>query len=213
MVLDSYRQTADRVLGPLATRLQGTNPNLLSWLALLTAGLVGLFLFLAGTLDPFLALLVAFVALLVSALLDALDGKVARLRGTASPRGDFLDHVFDRYADVLILVGIFFSIYAEAWIALLGLLGVLLTSYLGTQAQAVGVGRIYGGVLGRADRLVLLLGVLLLHLLLDPAADLHLGLGPVRFTMMEYVLLLFGVLGNLTAVQRAVRAWGELEGR
>ncbi|MFQ5918627.1 MAG: CDP-alcohol phosphatidyltransferase family protein [Thermoplasmata archaeon] len=210
MVLDSYREVADRILTPMAVRLRHLSPNLLSWLGLATAGLAGLLLALAGLLNEVLALLAAFIALSVSSLLDALDGKVARLRGIASPRGDFMDHVFDRYADVLILAGIFFSIYARQPIAFFGLLGVLLTSYLGTQAQAVGIGRLYGGLLGRADRLVILLVVLLLHLFLDPGAALFLGVGVLSFTMMEYALLLFGVLGNLTAIQRGVEAWKRL---
>ena len=210
MVLDSYRDAADRVLGPLALRIHRLTPNLMSWIALLAAALTALFLVLATWVDPVLALTGAFVALTVSALFDALDGKVARLRGLDSPRGDFLDHVFDRYADVLILVGLFFSVYARPWVALFGLLGVLLTSYMGTQAQAVGVGRIYGGALGRADRLVLLLGFLALHLAFDPAATLALGWPPVTFTLMEYLLLIFGVLGNLTAIQRFLQAWGQL---
>ncbi len=103
-----------------------------------------------------------------------------------------------------------FSIYARQPIALFGLLGVLLTSYLGTQAQAVGIGRLYGGLLGRADRLVILLVVLLLHLFFDPGAALFLGVGVLSFTMMEYTLLLFGILGNLTAIQRGVEAWKRL---
>lgn len=210
MVLDAYRRAADRVLTPLAVRLQHLSPNLMSWISVLTAGLAGVFLFLAGILDPMVALSVAFGALSISALFDALDGKVARLRGVDSPRGDFLDHVFDRYADVFILTGLFFSLYTLEWVALFGLLGVLLTSYMGTQAQAVGVGRIYGGVLGRADRLVVLLIVLALHLALDPAATLRLGFSVLRFTMMEYALLLFGVLGNVTAVQRALETWRRL---
>lgn len=210
MVLDSYRETADRFLMPLATRLRRVNPNLLSWASLLTAGLTGALLAFASTLGFVLALALAFTSLAASALLDALDGKVARLQGSASRRGDFLDHVFDRYSDVFILVGLFFSVYSREWIALFGLLGVLLTSYLGTQAQAVGVGRLYGGILGRADRLVILLVVLVLHLFLDPNAMLPLGVGVLSFLMMEYALLLFGVLGNVTAVQRMLEAWGRL---
>ena len=210
MVLDSYRDFADRLLTPMAVRLRHLSPNLLSWLGLGTAGLAGLFLALAGVLNEVVALAAAFVALLVSSLLDALDGKVARLRGLASLRGDFLDHVFDRYADVLILTGLFFSIYARQPIAFFGLLGVLLTSYLGTQAQAVGIGRLYGGLLGRADRLVILLVILLLHLFLDPRAALFLGVGALSFTMMEWALLLFGFLGNFTAIQRGVETWKRL---
>ncbi len=210
MVLDSYRDFADRLLTPLAARLRHVNPNALSWAGRATAGVAGLFLALAGLLSEVLALAAAFIALTASSLLDALDGKVARLRGIASPRGDFMDHVFDRYADVLILTGLFFSIYARQPIVFFGLLGVLLTSYLGTQAQAVGIGRLYGGLLGRADRLVILLVVLLLHLFLDPGAALFLGVGVLSFTMMEYALLLFGILGNLTAIQRGVEAWRRL---
>ncbi len=211
MVLDSYRRVADRILTPMAVRLRHVSPNLLSWLGLGTAGLAGLSVALAGVINEVLALAAAFIALAVSSLLDALDGKVARLRGIASPRGDFMDHVFDRYADVLILTGLFFSIYARQPIVFFGLLGVLLTSYLGTQAQAVGIGRLYGGLLGRADRLVILLLVLLLHLFLDPSEPLlFLGLGALSFTMMEYALLLFGILGNLTAIQRGVEAWKRL---
>ncbi|MEE9173606.1 MAG: CDP-alcohol phosphatidyltransferase family protein, partial [Thermoplasmata archaeon] len=175
MVLDSYRATFDRILEPLAIRLKKTSPDLMSWIGLAAAAATGIFLVLAPFIGPRLALALAFVALMLSSLFDALDGKVARLTGVASPRGDFLDHVFDRYADVFILVGLFFSIYARQPIAFLGLLGVLLTSYLGTQAQAVGIGRLYGGLLGRADRLVILLVVLLLHLFLDPGAALFLG--------------------------------------
>ncbi|MFQ5870960.1 MAG: CDP-alcohol phosphatidyltransferase family protein [Candidatus Geothermarchaeales archaeon] len=210
MVLDSYRKAADRVLTPVASRIHRLSPNIISWISLLAAGLTGAFVFLSGHIDSVLALSLALVALVVSSFFDALDGKVARLRGIDSKRGDFLDHVFDRYSDVFIIVGLFFSIYTRQWVALFGLLGILLTSYMGTQAQAVGVGRIYGGVLGRADRLVILLLVITLHLALDPSATMLLGYRDLSFTMMEYALLLFGVLGNLTAIQRAVATWRHL---
>ncbi|MDX1534867.1 MAG: CDP-alcohol phosphatidyltransferase family protein, partial [Thermoplasmata archaeon] len=95
MVLDSYRRVADRILTPMAVRLRHLSPDLLSWLGLGTAGLAGLLLALSGVMNPTVAVGAAFVALAASSLLDALDGKVARLRGVASPRGDFMDHVFD----------------------------------------------------------------------------------------------------------------------
>ncbi len=177
---------------------------------MITAGMVGLLLFLAGPIDHQIALYAALALLVTSSFLDALDGKVARLRRIDSVRGDFVDHVFDRYADVLILTGVFFSVYSRQWIALFGLLGVLLTSYMGTQAQALGVGRIYGGALGRADRLVILIVVIALHAVLDPRATLPLGYSILTFTMMEYALLLFGVLGNVTAIQRALAIWKRL---
>ena len=77
------------------------------------------------------------------------------------------------------------------WIGVLGLTGVLMSSYMGTQAQAVGVGRFYGGLLGRADRLVLLIVVCIVSLFV-PAQLLGLSL-------FAWLLLIFGILGHVTA--------------
>ncbi len=152
MVLDRYRKAADRILVPVASRMLRTNPNAVSWVAFLAAVGAGLGFFVGG--GGFLGL--ALLLILVNAYLDALDGKIAKMAGKASSRGDFLDHVLDRYADVFMIGGIAFSAYCDLRVGTLALLGVLLTSYMGTQAQAVGQGRRYAGLLGRADRLVLL---------------------------------------------------------
>jgi phosphatidylglycerophosphate synthase len=42
----------------------------------------------------------------LSSIVDGVDGSVARLKGMASTFGGFLDSVLDRYADVLILLGL-----------------------------------------------------------------------------------------------------------
>lgn len=72
--------------------------------------------------------------------------------------------------------------------------GVLLTSYLGTQAQAVGLDRVYGGLLGRADRLALIGIVTGLAAFVRPEI---VDLGPVG-----WLLVVFAVVGHLTAFQR-----------
>jgi len=190
-------------LVPVASRLIRVNPNLVSWVAFLGAVGAGVAFFLGGA--GFLALALGLI--LVNAYLDALDGKIAKMTGKASVRGDFLDHVLDRYADVFMIGGIAFSAYCELRIGTLALLGVLLTSYMGTQAQAVGQGRRYAGLLGRADRLVLLFLGALLQLLVSPAGKVVWGIPPVAFQPLEWFLVLFAVLGNLTAVQRAVSTW------
>lgn len=204
MVLNRFRPAADRFLAPVAARLANVDPNLISWGALFAAVIAGIGFYLGGA----LFLLVALVLILLSAYLDALDGKVAKMFGKASPRGDFIDHVFDRYADVFLLGGIAFNAaYARLWVGVLAIVGVLLTSYMGTQAQAVGQGRRYGGVLGRADRLVLLFLGGLLQLLAAPSGGLQWGIGSVSFGPLEWILVLFAVLANATAIQRAVAIW------
>ena len=203
MVLDRYRGIADAFLLPVARRLIRVNPNLVSWIAFLAAAGAGIGLYLGGS--GFLGL--ALLLILVNSYLDALDGKIAKLAGKASARGDFLDHVLDRYADVLMLGGVALGRYCRLEIGALAILGVLLTSYMGTQAQAVGQGRAYGGILGRADRLVLLFLGGLLQWLVAPSGGLSIGIGAVAFGPLEWFMVLFAVLGHLTAVQRAIAIW------
>src|SRR2546427_2998918 len=204
MVLDRYRAFADRILVPVASRLIRVNPNLVSWVAFLGAVGAGVAFFFGGA--GFLGLALGLI--LVNAYLDALDGKIAKMTGKASMRGDFLDHVLDRYADVFMLGGIAFNAtYCRLGVGTLALLGVLLTSYMGTQAQAVGQGRAYGGVLGRADRLVLLFLGGLIQLIIAPSGGTTWGVGVLTFGPLEWFMVLFAVLGNATAVQRAVKTW------
>ena len=81
---------------------------------------------------------------------------MARHQGTDGPYGDFLDHTIDRVVDVGLLVALGMNaafvddMSSGSMAALLTLMG----SYMGTQAQSVGLGRIYGGF-SRADRLVI----------------------------------------------------------
>jgi len=203
VVLDRYRAVADRLFTPVARRLIHVNPDVVSWFGLFAAAGAGVSFFLGGT--GFLAL--ALILLLANSYFDALDGKIAKLAGKASARGDFLDHVLDRYADVFMIGGIAFSIYCRLWVGTLALLGVLLTSYMGTQAQAVGQGRRYAGILGRADRLVLLFIGGLLQLIVSPSGRVLWGVAPVAFQPLEWFLVAFAVLGHATAVQRGLSTW------
>jgi len=191
----------------MALRLSHIHPDTFTWAAFLAAIGAGLCFLLSETL-----LLPGVLLVFFNALFDALDGKVAKVAGKASLRGDFLDHVLDRYADVFMLAGIAFGPFSgDLTLGLLAILGVLLASYMGTQAQAVGVGRDYTGLMGRADRLVVLLVAGLVQGFF--AAGTELGLRPIAFTPLEWALVVFLVLGHATAVQRGVSAWRKLRGR
>ena len=217
MVLNKYRKSADPWLLPMARRLSGVSPDTLSWLAFACAVPAGALLWLAGEVSYHL-LLPASLLLFLNAVLDALDGWVARLAGKASPRGDFLDHVLDRYADIFIVGGIALSAYCGLGIGLLALLGVILTSYMGTQAQALGLPRNYGGVLGRADRLVLLVIAPVVQWAWQLASgrpeiltiDVWGGHG---VTVLEVLMVWFALGGHSTAIWRAIASWRELTQR
>lgn len=203
MVLNKYRANADPFLIPLARRLRNIEPNTLTWCAFIFAILAGICFYLSRI----WFLLLADLFILLNALFDALDGKVAKMTGKASKRGDFLDHVLDRYADAFIIGGIMLSSYCHWLIGLLALLGVLFASYMGTQSQAVGSRRDYRGILGRADRLVILIIAPIIQFLVSYGLNGRIWM----FTPLEYVMIWFAFAGQATAIQRARAAWHDLQ--
>ena len=187
---------------------RGISPNSLSLLSLFFAALAALFFALSGKSTSFnLFLLLAGIFVCLNALMDGFDGLLAREIGNASKKGDFLDHVIDRYSDMFIIGGIVFGGYASWRIGIIAIIGVMLSSYMGTQAQAVGLDRMYGGALGRADRIVLIIGATVLTLVYPyPIAPS----GLLSFSFLGWVLVIFALLGNATALQRFVYTWRRL---
>jgi archaetidylinositol phosphate synthase len=216
MVLEAFRERVSAYVSRLAHPFLGWQPDRLSWIALGWAALAAALCALVRWTTPLL-FLPAAAAIFLSGLFDVLDGEVARATGRASVRGDFLDHVLDRYADVLLLVGIAVSGYVYPLLALFALVSLLLTSYMGTQAQAVGQGRLYRGLLSRADRLVVL--TLAAFLEFDwslpwpwaPSAPwAHFHVAGISFTVIDVALVYFVIAGQWTAYERARRTYRAL---
>ncbi|MEI6797286.1 MAG: CDP-alcohol phosphatidyltransferase family protein, partial [Methanomassiliicoccales archaeon] len=156
-------------------------------------------------------LLVAALLVALSGLFDALDGKVAKLTNKTSKRGDFLDHVADRYADIFMIGAVAVSAWCNIYLGILALIGVLMTSYMGTQAQALGIGRMYAGLLGRADRIVLMFLIPLIQFFVIPfSAGGFFTVAGVSFSLMTLMMVWFAVIGNMTALQRAAATWKAL---
>lgn len=216
MVLEGYRARLAPTIARLARPFLGWTPSGLSWLALVLAAVAAGVAALVRWSSPLLFLPVA-VLIFLAGLFDVLDGEVARATHRTSARGDLLDHVIDRYADLFIVLGIAVSGFANPILALLALASLLLTSYMGTQAQAVGQGRLYSGLLSRADRLVVLAVATFLEFDLslpwpwapsEPWSRFHLfGFG---FTVIDVAFLYFVIAGQWTALARAVRTYRAL---
>lgn len=98
----------------------------------------------------------AILALLGS-LLDGLDGSVARAAGTESAQGALLDAMADRVGEVAVFGGLAAAVASERRMVLLivaAIGGSLLVPYLRAKAEAAGLdGR--GGMMGRAERVIL----------------------------------------------------------
>ena len=213
MSLESLRPKIQWILTPVAKFFSHLpiTPNGWTIVSLFCA-------FGAGVAFAFGKPLLGVILVLLNAFFDVLDGALARYMNKANPIGDYLDHVFDRYADCAIVIGILvwgimgtnaWTCPVPAWvIGIFAITGVLLSSYMGTQAQAVGLKRNYGGVLGRADRLILLI-VLGVAEFIYPN-PIFLGL-----SFLGWLLVIYGVLGHITAIQRFVMGVRDLkrEGR
>jgi phosphatidylglycerophosphate synthase len=202
LTLDDLRSKSLAVTEPLAALAEGAgaSPNLISLLSMIFALAAGAFYYFSAG-DATLLGLAALMVLLNSAF-DAVDGALARRTGRAEPKGDFLDHVIDRYADMAILVGIILAGYvSEAW-GIFAVMGVLLTSYLGTQAQALQLGRLYGGIMGRADRLILILAATVANALYPGE--------PGGLSILGWAVILITVASHVTALQRILLIWRRL---
>lgn len=202
MVLESQRDNIDPLLSKISSVFLNVNPDVFTWFSVVFAFLAGLFFYLSSPENEFYSyfLLLGSLFVFLNGLFDAMDGKIAKMTHKASLRGDFLDHALDRYADVFMVGGLALSPWCNRHpeIGLVAIIGMLLTSYMGTQSQAIGHKRDYSGLLGRADRLFLLMiAPIIQRILIYYDHEMVFG-----FFILEWVLIYFAVIGNLTAVQR-----------
>lgn len=138
--------------------------------------------------------------ILVGGLADIMDGRVARARGLVSPYGEFLDSMLDRFSEVFAFVGL--GLYVariptgvEATILAAG--SSLLVSYARAKGDAVGVA-CRGGVMQRAERLVLLALTSLVDRLVTSAAGWPVG------SLLVGALWLIGLGALGTAIYRTI---------
>ncbi|TMT86744.1 CDP-alcohol phosphatidyltransferase family protein [Haloterrigena sp. H1] len=204
MTLDKFRPYVSGALDPFVKGFDrvGMTPNGVSVLAFGMAMLAAGAFALGGLEDP-IWYAVAAVLVFLNGWLDIVDGALAREQEVASAGGDLLDHVLDRYADIVVIAGLAAGL-ENYLLGFAAVTGVVMTSYLGTQAQAVGLDRVYGGLVGRADRLAI---IGLVGFLAYPLS------GPVigDVTLVGLLLVFLAVVGHLTALQRFYYAWVALE--
>jgi CDP-diacylglycerol--glycerol-3-phosphate 3-phosphatidyltransferase len=127
------------------------------------------------------------------ALLDGLDGVVARASDSVTAQGAFLDAAFDRLGEIAGFAGLAVAMVGEVRILLLIILslgGAILIPYMRARAEAEGIdGR--GGLMGRAERIILFCAGLV-------------------FGVVEPMLWVFVILVWLTAFSRFWKTYRSL---
>lgn len=177
--------------------LLGVTPNQLSWASLVFGGIAGTAL--AYGYFGFAALFATY-----SALLDSLDGMVARLLGVASDAGEVLDAAVDRYVEFFFLAGAVLYYRQEPMfqgIALFALMGSFMVSYSTAKAEALHIAP-PPGIMRRPERaFYLILGAALSPI---PIPSLNL-LFPYPFAVgypLVFALFFVAVLANIAAIER-----------
>src|SRR5947199_1790097 len=184
----------------------GVTPNQLT-AASLVASIAAAACFALGRPD-FAGALVIFCA-----IFDALDGMVARARGTASDAGELIDAAVDRYAEIATFAGIaaYYRTYPLGfWLALASLGGALLVSYARAKGEISGIDARMGAM-NRGER-AMYLGIAglvapVVSRWLEPSAS------PPLYHALLAVLALIAVMANATALRRFLYIHGELRKR
>jgi len=99
----------------------------------------------------------------VAALLDFIDGSVARVTGRVTKFGAYLDTIVDRYIELIIIVGLFFVPLPDVFLPhrfwlILFVFGGTMTTYVKAAAKEKDLvtTELKGGTFERAERLIIL---------------------------------------------------------
>jgi CDP-diacylglycerol--glycerol-3-phosphate 3-phosphatidyltransferase len=177
-----------RRAGTAAARL-GIQPDWITWAGLIVVAIGALFIARGEW-------AAAFVLMLLSLPLDALDGATARAMQRTDRRGGVLDSTLDRYADGLIAIGFAYYFAAQGelnlmLLALAGMIGTFAVSYVRARAGEAGLS-VKIGWFSRFERLATLLIMLGVPILIPDWTSSILVLG----------LWVLAIGTNLTALQR-----------
>ncbi len=187
-----FRRPIDQAVKPIGDGLSKSRltPDHLT-IAGLLVGVGAAFAIGAG------ALRLGLLLVVFAALPDLLDGALAKASGAASQRGAFFDSTVDRITDAVLLGGVawYLASHESAHLTLLpfSIMAISgLISYQRAKAESLGLDA-KGGLMERAERVVLLCIGLLFDWLLVP----------VLWAMLA--------LTALTATQRFVKVWRQAQ--
>jgi CDP-diacylglycerol--glycerol-3-phosphate 3-phosphatidyltransferase/archaetidylinositol phosphate synthase len=193
-MLGKLRERYENLVSPFGEALvqAGITSNMMS----LTALFVG---FASGWAYSIKLILLGVSLLVLSAMLDMLDGAVARASET-SPFGAVLDHVLDRYVEYLVVTGIILGGFVDWFWGSFCVFGMIMASYV--RAKAESVGKLDNCSVGLAERQEKLLAII--------AGSLMTTLIP---SALFYSLILVALISQVTVVQRLWYAHTKIRGR
>lgn len=189
----SFRTTVDKATAPIGQGLAkaGVSPDAITLVGVAMAGACGAAIAVGQF--PLAVLLLA-----LTGLPDALDGAVAKAKGTSGPRGAYFDSVSDRLSDALLFFGCAWYLggTANPRLAMLPFalyVAASLVSYQRAKAESLGFDA-KGGLMERAERF------------------LALGFGLLFAPLFELTLWVMLALTVITALTRFRKVWMQASG-
>ncbi|ADB57501.1 archaetidylinositol phosphate synthase [Archaeoglobus profundus] len=182
-MLSAIKGRTTELLKPITNILAkiGIKPNHLTILGLLLGFLCAYEIYLGNY-------TVSVILLILSSLMDALDGALARDKGMITEFGGFLDSVLDRYVDIAIFFALGFQV---GWVlAVFALSGALMVSYTRARAEKI-IPKCDVGIAERGERLILIM------------------IGLAFPSILESIVLIVGILSHLTALHRIIYTYKE----
>ena len=190
-----YQDRHRIILKPLAEFLakMGIHPNFITLFSFLITSSGVIWILLKKP-------LIAFIWLILSAPLDALDGYVARIAGKVSRSGAFLDSTLDRITDSLLFLSLI-SVFGEDpfsfFFLSLSLVSAYLISYMRARVEGLGE-NLMEGLMSRYPRFV---GFLILLLVWGIFGEIW----------FKFLLPVYSILLVITVFQRLVLAYMKLK--
>jgi CDP-diacylglycerol---glycerol-3-phosphate 3-phosphatidyltransferase len=169
----------------------GIPPNVITWSALVLNLWAGVF-FAAGRFRAAAGLMI------LAGLCDLLDGPVARKQNRVSRFGGFLASILDRYADLMLFLGLLVYFvrvnrFSYAIVTGVAMAGAVMVSYAQARADSL-VPAENVGFWERPERLVLMI------------------IGGLA-NQMGLALWILAIGPNITVIHRIVHTWSQTEGR
>jgi phosphatidylglycerophosphate synthase len=227
-MLGSLRERYQRAMIPVGKALArtGITPNMITGLTVLVA-MVSAWFFALGD------LLVGFLFMILTVVMDMFDGAVARASGLVSKFGATFDHTLDRYAEFFFMLGLMLgpiTIVTIPWWpysagdsfipwfwGFFTLFGMIMASYTRAKAESVGgMKSCTVGIAERQEKLILTIaGILLLAI---PSTNIWIDLLSLFPPLLDFFVLLditniltlciviAGILSHITVAQRLLYA-------
>lgn len=162
----------------------GLTPNVLTLISFLVA-------ILGGVLFWQKQLIWGSITMVFVIFTDMLDGATARAGNMGTTFGGILDHVSDRYAEAVILMGIALSGFVHPVWALFALFGMIIASYTREAAESIGkIENVAVGAVGRLEKFLIIMAGALTEYFFP------------NYSLFTYALIIVGGVSYLTSIQR-----------